>query len=349
MSTHRLIAHFGSLRTTLVLMALLAGVVLAGTAQPLAGGLVLGGAFAALGLNLLAALVVHPAFRRQLPLLVAHLAGLALLLLVGYGRLASLDGRFELTEGVPFDGQLLDGASGPLYAGGLQRLSFRHEGFQIDYAPGRKRGATRNRVTWQDADGQVLSATIGDHRPLVIDGHRIYTSPNKGFAPQLTWRPERGEPQRGVVHLPSYPMHELAQSREWTLPDGRAVWVQLQFDETLIDPATASSFRLPQQHRLVLRMGQARHELAPGQGVRVDGGVLQYDGLRTWMGYRVTHDPTLPWLLAAALVAAFALLLHYLLKFRQAGPVRVPPPAHVPMPTPPQARQAAWPHEARHG
>ena len=58
-----------------------------------------------------------------------------------------------------------------------------HDGFEIDYAPGRKRGATRNSVTWQGEDGQPRSAVIGDHHPLVLQGHRFYTSPNKGFAP----------------------------------------------------------------------------------------------------------------------------------------------------------------------
>jgi len=313
-TSHRLIAHFGSLRTTLALLALLAAVVLARPAfAPLA--VVLG----LLGVNLLAALVVHPLLRRQFPLLVFHLALLALLLLVGVGRMAALDGRFELTQGVTFDGRLIDHDAGPLYAEHLQRLAFRHDGFEIDYAPGRKRGATRNSVTWVGDDGLSRSAVIGDHRPLVIDGHRIYTSPNKGFAPLLRWLPNGGEPVLGAVHLPSFPLHELTQSREWSLPGGRAVWVMLQFDETLLDPQASSSFRLPGRHRLVVRIGstgsEQRAELAPGQRIDLDGGSLVYDGLRTWMGYRVSYDPTLPWLLAASLLAALSLAWHYAMKF----------------------------------
>lgn len=318
MKPYALIAHAGSLRTTLVLLALLAGVVLAGSTLSEVSGRALMVAFVLLTLNLLAALVVHPAFRRRVPLLVFHLALLALVLLVGWGRLASLGGRFELTEGVPFDGRLLDGERGPLYGGAVDRLSFRHDGFQIDYAPGLRRGATRNRVSWVDSQGRPQSTIIGDHRPLVLEGHRIYTSPNKGFAPVLRWQPDRGDPALGAVHLPSYPMHELQQSREWQLPDGRSAWVMLQFDETLIDPQAASSFRLPNEHRLVLRLGDQRFELAPGAAVRVDGGTLVYEGLRTWMGYRVAYDPSLPWLLAASLLAAFALLWHYVAQFAAA-------------------------------
>lgn len=309
---YTLSAHFGSLRGTLALLGLLAAVVLLRPAWwPLAGVIGL------LALNLLAALVVHPAFRRQLPLLVAHLALLALVLLVAAGRLLALDGRFELTQGETFDGTLLDRDAGPLHVDRLRGLAFSHDGFEIDYAPGRKRGATRNPVRWRD-DGQPRSAVIGDHRPLVLQGHRFYTSPNKGYAPLLQWRPDQGEAVRGAVHLPSFPAHELRQSREWTLPDGRAVWVLLHTDEKLIDPSVPSRFTLPRDHRLVVRVGEQRAELAPGGQLALPGGTLVYEGLRTWMGYRVFYDPTLPWLLAAALLSALALALHYTLKFRAA-------------------------------
>ena len=311
MKHHRLVAHVGSLRHTLAMVALLAAVVLLRPAWwPLA--LVMG----ALALNLLAALVVHPALRRQLPLLVSHLALLALVVGVALGRLLALDGRFELTQGVPFDGSLLDREAGALHVPKLQRLSFRHDGFEIDYAPGRKRGATRNSVTWQGEDGQPRSAVIGDHRPLVLEGHRFYTSPNKGFAPLLRWEPEQGQPVLGAVHLPSFPAHELRQSREWALPDGRTVWVLLQTAQTLIDPQARTRFEMPREHHLVLRVGELRAELRPGQRLALPGGTLVYEELRTWMGYRVAYDPTLPWLLAAALVSALALALHYALKFR---------------------------------
>lgn len=321
MNARSLIAHVGSLRSTLALMALLGGAVFAGQLQEALGAPALTLAMALLALNLIAALVVHPAFRRQLPLLVAHLALLALVLLAAYGRLASLDGRFELTQGVPFDGTLMDVRAGALHRDGLQRLAFSHQGFEIDYAPGRQRGATRNAVSWQDEQGRERSAVIGDHRPLVLDGYRFYTSPNKGFAPLLVWTPTSGEAVIGAVHLPAFPAHELRQSIEWSLPDGRRAWVLLQTDETLIDPSRASRFELPRRHTLVLRMDPVRHELQPGQSVALDGGTLGYLGLRTWMGYRVTYDPTLPWLLAASLLAAFALAWHYAQRFFFAAPV----------------------------
>lgn len=310
----RTLAHFGSLRTTLACMGLLAVAVAAGL---FGDGVFVSALAIALGLltlNLVAALVLHPAFRRQLPLMVAHLALLALVVLVAIGRLTALDGRFELTQGLPFDG-LIESKAGPLHRDRLSRLDFRHEGFEIQYAPGRKRGATRNPVTWTDANGQTRRAVIGDHRPLVLDGYRIYTSPNKGFAPLLTWIPSGGEAVSGAVHLPSFPMHELRQSREWTLPGGPTAWVMLQFDETLIDPNGPAHFRLPDNHRLVLRVGEQRVELAPGQRVAIAGGTLVYERLSSWMGYRVSYDATLPWLLASALLATFALAWHYTRRF----------------------------------
>ncbi len=311
-----LVAHFGSLRRTIVLVALLAAVVLVQPAWwPLTVVIVL------LAVNLLAALVVHPAFRRQLPLLVSHLALLVLVVLVAVGRMTALDGRFELTQGEFFGGTLLDGETGALHVDRLERLSFRHDGFEIDYAPGRQRGATRNAVTWRGQDGQPRSAVIGDHVPLVLDGHRFYTSPNKGYAPLLRWVPEQGEPVRGAVHMPSFPAQELQQSREWALPDGRLVWVLLQLDETLIDPAKKTGFAMPRAPRLVVRMGELRAELVPGQSLALGGGTLVFEELRTWMGYRVAYDPTLPWLLVAALLSALALGLHYALKFSARGAV----------------------------
>lgn len=299
--------HFGSTRSTLVLFALMAAVVMVKPAYwPLAVLIAL------LSLNLLVAVALHPAFRRQLPLLVAHLALLALVLAVAAGRLLSLDGRFELTQGELFEGTLLDRQAGSLHVDRLQRLAFRHEGFEIDYAPGLRRGATRNPVAWQDEDGRAQRAVIGDHLPLVLDGHRFYTTSNKGFAPLLRWEPVAGEPQRGAVHLPSYPVHELSQSRAWQLPDGREAWVMLRIDEMLIDPDAPARFRLPQQYRLVVRVGEQRAELQPGQALTLPGGRLVFEELRTWMGYRVAYDPALPWLLVSSLLSSLALAVHYL-------------------------------------
>ena len=77
---------------------------------------------------------------------------------------------------------------------------------------------------------------------------------------------------------------------------------------------------------LVVRIEGQRVALQPGEAWQIAGGTLVYDGLRSWMGYRVAYDPTLPWLLAASLLAALALGLHYVQKFWWSGPVAVPQP-----------------------
>lgn len=320
------VVHAGSLRVTLALLGLVGVVVLAGSARGEVPVALLGGLGLLLALQLLAGLAVHPALRRQAPLLLAHLGLLALGAEVGLSRLIATEGRFELTEGVAWDGTLIDGRRGPWAGDALRRASFVQRGFEIDYAPGLQRGATRNEVQWSDAQGREHRAVIGDHRPLVIEGARITTTPNKGFAPVLQWQPDAGAPVAGAVHLPSYPAQELAQWREWRLPDGRPVWVMLDIEVRPIDPAVASRFRRPERHALVLRVGAERWALQPGDTVALPGGRLQYLELRTWMGYRVGHDPLLPWLLATALASTAALALHYARKFRaSARGLRVAP------------------------
>jgi len=311
-----LLEHVGSLRLALAWLLLLGLGVVVGYVHEPARLAALGIPFVLLAAGLGAALAVNPRFRRQLPLLVFHLALLALLLLAVVGRLTTLQGRFELTEGFRFDGELLDHEAGPLHRWRLQEAAFEQHGFRIDYAPGLKRGPTRNAVQWTGEDGRLQRAVIGDHHPLVLAGYRFYTTPNKGFAPVFTWWPaDGGAPVRGAVHLPSYPAQALRQAREWTMPGGTRLWVMLATDETVIDPQRRDAFRMPRSQHVVVRSGETRLEMHPGDRAQIGQGVLAYDGLRTWMGYRVYADWTLPWLLAASLLAALALGLHYWRRF----------------------------------
>ncbi|MGY0195491.1 hypothetical protein ACWA7J_10495 [Leptothrix sp. BB-4] len=320
MSVPPLVAHFGSLRTALAGMALLGMAVLVGRFRSdwLGVGLIVALLF--LALNLLVALALHPTLRRQVPLLVFHLALLGLVVAAGLGRMTALDGRFELTEGVPWDGTLMDGVAGRWHPDRLAQLSFAHSGFEIDYAPGLKRGPTRNRVHWTDADGRPREDVIGDHHPLLLRGYRIYTSPNKGYAPLLRWTPVGGAAAVGALHLPSFPAQALRQSIDWQPPGGPPLWLQLPVDPALIDPDTAGHFRLPDDRTLVLRLpghdgAEQRLTLSPGGSVDLQGGRLDYLELRTWMGYRVSYDLSLSWLLGLALLAVTSLGWHYARQF----------------------------------
>jgi cytochrome c biogenesis protein len=320
------LARVASTRLTRVLLALLAAAIIVGSRNEALAPVLLALALAALALNFVAAIIARPIFRRQAPLLVVHLALFAVVVLVGLGQLTRLSGRFELTQGVPFDGTLMDRDAGPWHRSQLDRVVFRHDGFEIEYAPGLKRGRTRNAVQWLDELGGVQRAVIGDHEPLVLRGYRFTTTPNKGFAPVFTWQANRSrEIVQGAVHLPSYPAHQLRQARAWALPDGGEIWIKLASEEMLIDPDRPGAFQLPRVKDVIVRMDEARAEMRVGDTVELPGGRLHYAGLRTWMGYRVFHDWTLPWLLVASTLAALALGLHFWLRFR-GEPWDVPAP-----------------------
>lgn len=267
--------------------------------------------------NLGAAVATNPAFRRQSALLVFHLALLAVIMLVAAGRLTYLKGKVEISEGEAFSGEAVNAEAGPLHAWALSKVSFVNEGFSIDYAPGLRRGKTVNRVRWSDEEGREQAGWIGDHYPLVLHGYRFYTSFNKGFAPVFLWLPQSGgAPQRGTVHLPGYPAFEFQQAQDWQPPGSQIkVWVMLQFDEVILAPEKPSQFRLPKEHKLIVRVGDERREMVPGSRYALPEGVLVYEGLRTWMGYTVYSDWTTSWLLAACAVAVLSLGWHFWTKF----------------------------------
>lgn len=267
-------------------------------------------------INLAAAILTNGVLRQHTALLMFHFALLAIVLLAAAGRLTYLKGQLELAEGETFSGQLTQSDSGPWHRSRLALAAFRNDGYSIRYAKGVKRAETRNAVYWQDQSGQARQAVIGDHTPLTRHGYRFYTSFNKGFAPVFVWQPHDGAPLRGSINLPSYPIHEYRQALDWTLPGTQtAVWTMLQFDEVLLDPQRPSQLRLPAQHKLVLRIGDARHELTPGTRLALPQGVLIYERLTLWMGYTVFYDWTLPWLAAACFFAVAALAWHFWQKF----------------------------------
>lgn len=309
------LARLASPRLTILALALLAAGVLAAYKSAAHSDWMLVVPLGVCAVNLACAVLTNAVFRRQTALLVFHLALIAIVLLAAAGRLTYLKGRLELSTGETFAGELSDVSSGPWHRWRLDRVAFTNRGFDIRYNLRVQRDRTSNIVSWTDASGP-REAVIGDTQPLVLHGYRFYTSPNKGFAPLFTWIPRQGAPRRGTVHLPSYPIHEYRQAQEWTPPGTEApLWIMLQFDQVLIDPDRASQFRLPDRHTLVVRAGAERTELAPGGRIDIPQGTLVYEGLTTWMGYAVFSDWTLPWLLAACLLAVASLAWHFWRKF----------------------------------
>ncbi|TNF88669.1 MAG: hypothetical protein EP300_07305 [Gammaproteobacteria bacterium] len=270
-------------------------------------------------LNFLLALATRDILKNNGPLMMFHFALVALVILAFTGRMSSFTATLELAQNETFDGQLENVQQGPWHRYGLAVARFTNLGFQIRYQPGVKRDKTLNRVLLELQDGSRQELEIGDHVPLVIGHYRFYTSHNKGYAPVFEWRaPASKEIAVGSIHLPAYPAHEHGQALEWRVPGtDRQLWTMLRIDEDVLPQDREFHFRVPDRHRLIVRDGDARHELRPGDELELAGGKLVYRRLTTWMGYRVDYDWTRPWLLAAALIGLASLFVHYIIKFRR--------------------------------
>ena len=268
-----------------------------------------------LAVNLIAAVATNGVFRKQMPLLVFHLALITLVLLAAAGRLMYLKGTVELTEGAGFAG-LKSRDAGPLHAGRIDEVHFVNDGFEINYMPGPVLDRMVNRLRWQDAQGAERTGEIELNKPLILHGYRIYPTSNKGYAPVFVWQPGNGEATLAAVHLPPYPAHNAGQARNWRPPGSQGdLWVMLPVAEDLIPPDQPSRFRLPDDLKIVVRYEQQRWEMQPGERIVLPEGTLEYRELQTWMGYRFFHDWTIPWMLAACVVSVLCLGWHFQRKF----------------------------------
>lgn len=263
--------------------------------------------FGAMFVNLVAALAVTPALRGQVGLLVFHLGLAILALALTLGRLTSLSGWVEVTEGLSLDANLVTYTAGPLHRFTLPNGAFVQGAFTVDYEPSMRRTVTRSTVALRG--GQT--AAVGDDRPLVVDGYRLYTTHNKGFAPLVSFQASDGQWRTGALHLPSYPLHDYKQGISWAPPGGdREVTVWLHLPKPIYDEAARWRFRKPEAAVLVVDDGNGRHELEPGEEIPVAGGRFRYEELRTWMGYLIDYDESRSFVVAAAGVAVGGLLWH---------------------------------------
>jgi hypothetical protein len=268
-----------------------------------------------LAINLIAAVATNGTFRKQMPLLVFHLALIALVLLAAAGRLMYLKGTAEVTEGAGFGG-LNSRDAGPLHIDRIGEVHFVNDGFEITYMAGPVLDRLLNRVRWQDGRGGERAGEIELNKPLVLHGYRIYPTSNKGFAPLFVWHPANGTPALAALHLPAYPGNALNQAQAWQ-PAGskEEIWVMLNVAEDLIPADAASRFRLPASRGIVVRYRSLRWEMQPGERIALPDGTLEYRELRTWMGYRFYHDWTIPWMLAACAVGVVSMAWHFWRKF----------------------------------
>ncbi|MBL0122588.1 MAG: cytochrome c biogenesis protein ResB [Betaproteobacteria bacterium] len=270
-----------------------------------------------LTLNLVAALIMKPRLRRESGLLVFHLALLALLLLAGLGRLTHFDGHVEMLEGNVFSvSEVVTNSQGPFHPAWLQDIAFLQGPFSVDYAPGVKRARTRSEVLFQSKSGGEWHR-VGDDVPFLADGFRFYTTHNKGIAAILTWLPSQGGAITGAVHMPGYPLFDWKQANRWQAPGGPDIRFWLHLDTPVQEDRAWTLTSDRASGVLVVNTLGNRAELRRGETVSLEGGTLRFDELRGWMGYRIFFDPTLPWMLSAAVVAVFGLALQFWRKSKQ--------------------------------
>ena len=303
----RFLRAVASLRLTSALLLLMGVLAFAGVLAPQHADGLIAAPLALLACNLAAAIACRRALRHG-GLGLFHACLLACILVVAWGRLTHLDGRVRIASGQEFDAGAVEiHARGRWHGDGLQRLAFRQGPFTVTYGTGIKREHTTSLVALGTEPGAAWQA-IGDDTPLKVDGYRFYTTPNKGFAPVLTWTPAGGEPVTGAVMLPSYPVSDV-QAQQWEAPGGAAWNFWLRVDKVPENTAwTLDPSRTP--NVLVAESGSQRFELKPGEEARIAQGTLRYEWLSGWMGYRIFYDPTLLPLLALALLAVAGLAWH---------------------------------------
>ncbi|MCM2252662.1 MAG: hypothetical protein NDJ19_09925 [Ramlibacter sp.] len=303
----RLLAPLASVRLTLAGFAMLAAAILAMLQRPQLHAAAIVAPLALLGVNLAAAIALRPALRRG-GLGLFHGALLVALLLVAWGRLTHFDARVEVAEDGFYDPALVEVTGrGPWHGEGWRNLQFRQSAWEVDYAPRVKRARTRSTV-W--LPGETAPQVVGDDTPLVLQGYRLYTTPNKGFAPLLVWQPAGGAPVQGALHLPSYPLFDWKQEHAWTAPDGTPLRFWLRVERALPEHSAWTLSARDMPATLVVEVGGARHELKPGGTLALPQATLRYERLLGWMGYRIFYDPTLLPLLVASLLGVAGLAWH---------------------------------------
>lgn len=264
---------------------------------------------ALLALNLAAAILTNPRINRQPGLLVFHVCLFSTVVLAGVGRLTHLDAHMEIALGQEFHKDLMQEVQkGPWHSGNLDKVAFTQGSYTVDYATGLRRGLTHSEVFVPQGDGRLVAQDVGDDRPLVMERYRFYTTFNKGFSPIMTWIPDQGQPITGRINMPAYPLYDYKQDNRWTPPGTNEeikFWLQLDTGLTMeedwvLDGRNATAV-------LIVTSEDKRVELNIGEQARLEHGVLRYDDLTTWMGYRVFYDPTIQWLFFVTVAGVFGL------------------------------------------
>lgn len=271
-----------------------------------------------MALSLGAAILIHPRLRADLALLLFHMALLAFIVLLAVARLSYFEGRVSLAAGESFAGEVESSEHGPWFS--RQRIAglwFANAGLLEDRASYGRYVATHHQIRWRDAQGLVQTSEIGDDRPLWLNGVRIYTTHNRGFAPVFYWQPVDAPPEYGRVQLRDMGEGGFTPDGGWLLPHGPEMWAMIVSPEpsTSVSPLRKDLNADHLADRLLVRIGDGRYPLRIGQSIEIPEGKLTYVELRPWIGYRLRYDPMEFWLLAVLGTALLALAGFYVRQF----------------------------------
>lgn len=271
-----------------------------------------------LACNLLAALIVRHAFRRQGALLLFHVGLLAVLALVAAGLLLRFNGSVEVVEGTAFDpAGVTARGTGWLHPNRLQRVQFTQGPLEVRYLSGLRRDTTHSRIVLIRDDGAEFDREIGDRQGFTSGGYRFITTFNKGYSVLLLWRDARGRETLGTVNYPSFPEFDWKQLNDWITPAGETLSLELKLAERIPEDSPWTLKSRDVRYEVGISGGaQAHATVRPGESIAVAGGEITLVDLRLWMGYRIDYNPLLPWLLAAAFLSLGALAVHMAQKFR---------------------------------
>lgn len=263
--------------------------------------------------NLTASIGTNARFRADLPLLVFHVSLVAFIALLAVARLTYFEGKAQVPVGAGFGGDLRTEERGALHGDAARALRFTNDGFTEVFPERNRYRRTQNRVRFPDAAGNVHEGVIGDDRPLVLDGYRIYTSRNRGFAPKLEWVANDGAIHFTTLQLGPVGQDGFTPGTEWEIPSGPQVWLSLSAEPMQGAPGTQRENlgAKDARNKLVLRDGKQSYYLHAGESVDLPGGRLTYAGLSAWMGYNIIYDPTSPWLIGTISIAVVSLLWFY--------------------------------------
>tara|TARA_R110001583_G_scaffold134394_1_gene286082 strand:- start:11696 stop:12661 length:966 start_codon:yes stop_codon:yes gene_type:complete len=311
---------FASLKLTFILLVVLLLTILWAYNGDYSYVILLTLPLALLTLNLFAAIVTNKTFQKNLPLLLFHLTLLATVILVALSRLTYLDGRVELNEGEAFSGKLDEKTQGIFHHFNVPENGFMNLAVEFNFTPQVAITAKRSRVVVADEQGGY-EVVVGEHKPLVLNNYRFYTTSNIGYAAHFTWQALSSnatsiEETSGVVNFPAFLEHTFSQTTEWQLPGSDiTLWVMLQTAEDILAESKPMQLTPPENHHLVIRAGEQRHELNVGQQLQLAEGLLTYHGLRAWMGFKVHYDPYKAYLLMTSILTVVFLAWFFWQKF----------------------------------